>query len=199
MIKLYGNNTKFIFTCNDSSKIIEDIQSVCRILRFKKITDAQINTCLKRICKIENIEYNKSGLDIICYISNGDMRKAINNLQLAAFSFKKITKQNVLNVCKMPDPEEIRKIINLCLNLELENATNEVNLIISQGYYYLDIVTGFIYILDDLKLSYKLKLIEIVNKTKITISTGLRSTLQLTAMICRLIRKISLENEKKID
>ena len=65
--------------------------------------------------------------------------------------------------------------------------------IIKQGYYYLDIVTGFIYVLNnyDTNENQKLRLIEIINKTKIIVSTGLRSKLQLSAMICRLIEEVN--------
>lgn len=191
MIKKYGRKTKFIFTCNDSTRIIEDIQSVCRILRFKKLTDEQISIYLSKICETENIEYHKNGLETICYISNGDMRKAINNLQLTAYSYGKINKQTVLKICKMPDPEEIRQIITLCLEGNLEEANNGIQNIILKGYYYLDIVTGFIFVLSNYQMeeSMKLKLIDIINQTKIAVSTGLRSKLQLTAMICRLISK----------
>src|SRR4029077_18899665 len=92
MIKLYGKRTKFIFTCNDSTKIIEDIQSVCRIIRFKRLTETQISAYLSKICHKENIPCDKPGLSTICYISNGDMRKSINDLQKTAYTYGKITK-----------------------------------------------------------------------------------------------------------
>ena len=192
MIKEYGNRTKFIFTCNDSTKIIEDIQSVCRIIRFKKLTDAQISFYLSKICKIESIPFDKDGLITICYISNGDMRKSINDLQKTAYTFGKVTKETVLSICKVPDPDEIKKIIICCMENKLEEADQEMDNIIKQGYYYLDIVTGFIYVLanfEDMEEDLRLRLIQIINKTKITVSTGLRSKLQLSAMICRLIKE----------
>ena len=202
MIKIYGQKTKFIFTCNDSTKIIEDIQSICRIIRFKKLTNEQISTYLSKICQKENIEYNNSGLSTICYISNGDMRKSINNLQLTAYSYGKITKKTVLKICKVPDPEEIKHIIELCMQCKLNEdniesklvvANRELETIISQGYYCLDIVTGFIYVLASYEMDedLKLKLIDIVNQTEIAISRGLRSKLQLTAMVGRLIKKMN--------
>lgn len=193
MMKKYGKKTKFIFTCNDSSKIVEDIQSVCRILRFKKLTDQQISKYLEKICNAENIEYNNAGLSTICYISNGDMRKSINNLQLTAFATRKINKKNVLRVCKVPDPEQIKKILDLCFKQKLIEANTELNTLTADGYFYLDIVAGFIYILANygIKENIKLKLMDIVNKTKITISTGLRSKVQLAAMLARLIREIN--------
>lgn len=193
MIKEYGKKTKFIFTCNDSSKIIQDIQSVCRIIRFQRLTDSQVISYLSKICNLENIPFDTKGLDTICYISGGDMRKAINNLQLTSFSFGKIDKKNVLCVCKVPDPEDIRKIIDFCLQSDLENANKEMNNIIMLGYYFLDIVNGFIFVLcrSNLDERLKLKLIEIISQTKITVSTGLRTKLQLSGMICRLIKEIN--------
>lgn len=189
MITQFGNKTKFIFTCNDSTKIIEDIQSICRIIRFKKLTSEQISTYLEKICKIENVKYNKTGLDTICYISGGDMRMAINNLQLTAYAYQNITKQYVLRVCKLPDPDEIKKIIKLCSEGNMLEANSSLDNIIKEGYYYLDIVTCFIHVLKnnyDIDEDTKLKLVDIVQLTQIKISTGLRSKLQLSAMICRL-------------
>lgn len=199
MIKEHGKKTKFIFTCNDSTKIIEDIQSVCRIVRFKKLTEEQICTYLIKICEIEKILYYGDGLSMICYISDGDMRKAINDLQKTAYTFGEITKKRVLYICKVPNPEEIKKIINLCFEKKLIEADKEINSIIKQGYYYLDIITGFIYVLSNYGIGedLKIRLIEIVNKTKIVVSTGLRSKLQLSGMICRLIQQIDLIKKSK--
>ena len=192
MIKSYGKKTKFIFTCNDSTKIIEDIQSVCRIVRFKKLTDKQIKTYLEKICSTEGVKYDAAGLSTICYISNGDMRKAINDLQKTAYTFDKITKETVLKICKVPDPEDIKKIIQLCEEKKLTEADAEMESIIRQGYYYLDIVSGFVYVLAkyDMQEDLKLSLIDIVNQTKISVSIGLRTKLQLAGMICRLIKRI---------
>ncbi|BCS83164.1 replication factor C small subunit [Cotonvirus japonicus] len=190
MIKQYGRKTKFIFTCNDSSKIIEDIQSVCRILRFKKMTNTQITEYLSKICIKENIKYNKEGLNTLCYISNGDMRKSINDLQKTAFTYGKITKELVLKICKVPDPEEIKNIIDSCIKGDLELADKEMCNIIKLDYCYFDIVNSFIYVLMkyDIDEDNRLKLIKIVNETKIHVSKGLRSKLQLSGMICRLIK-----------
>lgn len=193
MIKLYGKKTKFIFTCNDSTKIIEDIQSVCRIIRFKELTNEQISMYLSKICTDEKIPFDETGLSMICYISNGDMRRSINDLQKTAYTFEKVTKETVLSICKVPDPEEIKKIIELCLARNLEKAELEMRNIIQQGYYYMDIVSGFVYVLSNYFMDndLKLRLIKIVNETKIVVSSGLRTNLQLSGMISRLCKKHS--------
>jgi replication factor C subunit 2/4 len=121
------------------------------------------------------------------------MRKSINDLQKTAFTFEKITKKTVLTICKIPDPDEIIKILNTCIKKDLVTSNEYLTDIISQGYDYLDIINGFINVLTnyDICEKHKLQLIDIANNTKIIVSTGLKSKLQLTAMICRLIDYIS--------
>ena len=38
----YSNTTRFVLACNDSSKIIEAIQSRCTVLRFGKLSSDDI-------------------------------------------------------------------------------------------------------------------------------------------------------------
>lgn len=194
MIKTYGKNTKFVFTCNDSSKIIEDIQSVCRIVRFKYLSNEQIYGCLEKICQAEDVSYEKKGLEMICYISGGDLRKAINDLQKTAYTFDVIKKSNVLCICKVPDPDEIKKIMDICVENRLEDAIQEITSIINQGYYYLDIITGFVHVIshyDTIEKRERLELVRIVNNTKIILSSSVRSELQLSAMICRIVKRLN--------
>ena len=51
----YYHNTRFAFTCNNSSDIIESIQSRCVIIRFTNPPIDGFLTRIKNICKIENI------------------------------------------------------------------------------------------------------------------------------------------------
>lgn len=41
-MELFSNTTRFALACNNSEKIIEPIQSRCALIRFSKLTDAQI-------------------------------------------------------------------------------------------------------------------------------------------------------------
>lgn len=41
-MELFSNTTRFALACNNSEKIIEPIQSRCALIRFSKLTDAQV-------------------------------------------------------------------------------------------------------------------------------------------------------------
>lgn len=189
LITKYGHNTRFIFTCNDSNRISKDIQSVCHIVLLKRLSKSQITQYLRKICSIESIPCDESGLDMICYISDGDMRKAINNLQLTCYSFRAVKKETVLRICKVPDPQDIMSIINQCLNQDYLSALKHLQIIIDNGYYFLDIVTSFEYVLNNAEIAdeLRLQLLSIAKQTKITLSVFVRSQLQIEGMLARFV------------
>ncbi len=47
--------SRFVLSCNDSTKLIDAIQSRCAILRFTKLTDKQILARLLEIIKKEDV------------------------------------------------------------------------------------------------------------------------------------------------
>lgn len=54
-MEIYSNTTRFALACNQSNKIIEPIQSRCAVLRYTKLTDAQVLRRLEEICRMENV------------------------------------------------------------------------------------------------------------------------------------------------
>ena len=82
LMEQYIHTTRFTFTCNNSCDIIEAIQSRCIIFRYTRLQNDQIIDKLKNICILENVEYDIEGLETLTFLSQGDLRQAINNLQL---------------------------------------------------------------------------------------------------------------------
>ncbi len=74
-MEVYSDTTRFALACNSSEKIIEPIQSRCAMLRYSKLTDAQILAKVIDVCKKENIEYTDDGLEAIIFTAQGDMRQ----------------------------------------------------------------------------------------------------------------------------
>src|SRR5512136_2554789 len=80
----YTRTARFILSCNYSSRIIEPIQSRCAVFRFRPLKPEAIRTYLGRIAKAEKLKITDDGLEALVYVSEGDMRRAVNSLQVAA-------------------------------------------------------------------------------------------------------------------
>lgn len=64
-MEIYSNTTRFALACNNSEKIIEPIQSRCCILRYNKLTDAQLLAKITEICQKESVSLVKR---LFCYV-----------------------------------------------------------------------------------------------------------------------------------
>jgi DNA polymerase III delta prime subunit len=49
-MELHSATTRFALACNNSTKIIEPIQSRCAILRYSRLSDAQVAKRLMEVC-----------------------------------------------------------------------------------------------------------------------------------------------------
>ena len=85
----FSSSTRFALACNDSSKLIEPIQSRCAIVRFTKLSDVEVLKRLQHVIKIEDLEPTQEGIEALIFTAEGDMRYALNNLQATAAGFDK--------------------------------------------------------------------------------------------------------------
>ena len=71
--------------------------SRCSVFEFKPISKEEIKQGIERIVNLKKIKISIEALDILALSSNGDMRKAINNLEFVynAIGNKKITVEHV--------------------------------------------------------------------------------------------------------
>ena len=82
IMESFKDEVRFAYTCNTSSNIIESIQSRCLILMFTRLTPALTSERLVEIANMERLKYDIKALNQISELSHGDMRSAINMLQL---------------------------------------------------------------------------------------------------------------------
>lgn len=57
-MELYSQTTRFALACNTSEKIIPPIQSRCAVIRFGKLSEAQILAKINSVCVAENVSNN---------------------------------------------------------------------------------------------------------------------------------------------
>ena len=111
IMERYASNIRFIITCNDRNRIIFPLQSRCANYHFKPLSNEVILEVIKGILANENINrFSDEDLLPFIYSMNGDIRRAITEIQAAKSSNITLKKQSEMNL------EEYVKIINLIMN-----------------------------------------------------------------------------------
>ena len=94
IMERYASNVRFIITCNDRNKIIFALQSRCANYHFKPLSNEAMLEVLTSILKYEEItHFSQDELGSFIYSMNGDMRRAITELQAAKASNSTLSKQ----------------------------------------------------------------------------------------------------------
>ncbi len=183
----YSSNCRFILSCNYSSKIIEPIQSRCAIYRFRSLTDDAISQRIRYIAEKENLTITEDGLKALVYVAGGDMRKAVNSLQAAAFIQKDIDEETVYKITATARPEDVLDLIQTALAGEFKNARDKLNVLVFEQGLSADDVMNQVYRalfkIEDLSDSEMIQLIDAVGEIDFRITEGANEKIQLEALI----------------
>ena len=139
-MELFSATTRFALACNLSEKIIEPIQSRCAVLRYSKLTDAQVLKRLHEVLAAEQAPFNEQGLEALIFTAEGDMRQALNNAQATMAGFGFISTENVFKVCDQPHPLLVRQCLQAAALADYEEANSVVEELWNRGFCGLDIV-----------------------------------------------------------
>lgn len=184
---------EFIFTCTEVTDIIEVIQSRCVILHIKKPSVPTLFKYLTDICKREKYIYDDNALERICFLSQCDIRFAINNIQTLALSFEKITMNNILKICDVPNVETITDILNYCINNNVIDALREASKLSNDGYYGIDILACLYDVLSSptypINEDLKILILPIIGKTMYSVNKRIDSIIQLERCIIKICNK----------
>ncbi|KAJ8686421.1 hypothetical protein QAD02_022215 [Eretmocerus hayati] len=189
-MELFSDTTRFMLACNNSEKIIEPIQSRCAMVRYGKLSDAQILAKVLDVCAKENVSYTDDGLDAIVFTAQGDMRQALNNLQSTVNGFKHVNSENVFKVCDEPHPLIVKQMLELCTKGDINEAYKILKYLWELGYSPDDIIINIFRVAKNLDVDEYLKLdfVKEIGITHLGICNGVSSLLQLNSLIARLCR-----------
>ena len=187
----YAATSRFILSCNYSSKIIEPIQSRCAIFRFRPLSEDQIKERLKYIAENEGLKITEDGLNALVYVSEGDLRKAINLLQASAALSKEIDEKPVFQVASKAKPQEIRKIMELALSGNFMEARKLLyQIMIEYGMSGDDVIRQMHKEVFNLDVDDKTKveLIDVIGEYEFRIVEGANERIQIEALLAQFMR-----------
>jgi len=189
-IEKYTRICRFILSVNYSSKIIEPIQSRCAVFRFKPIKAEDIKKYICKIATKEKLEITSDGLETLIFISRGDLRKAINTLQVGASIDKKITAEILYETSATARPEDVKELINTAIGGNFMAARNQLyDLLIKYGLSGEDIVKQIHRSIFDLTIpdENKVQLMEKTGEIEFRIVEGSNAHIQLESLLAQFV------------
>ncbi|XP_073931843.1 replication factor C subunit 2 isoform X2 [Castor canadensis] len=190
-MEIYSKTTRFALACNASDKIIEPIQSRCAVLRYTKLTDAQVLTRLMNVIAKEGVPYTDDGLEAIIFTAQGDMRQALNNLQSTFSGFGFVNSENVFKVCDEPHPLLVKEMIQHCVDANIDEAYKILAHLWHLGYSPEDVIGNIFRVCKTFPMAEYLKLefIKEIGYTHMKVAEGVNSLLQMAGLLARLCQK----------
>lgn len=203
IISEFRKNTRIVFICNDCTQIIESIQSRCMIIKYPRINSDNLYQKIEYICQKEKVSYTDKGIDTLLFVSDQDIRQAINNLECIYYSFNKLDELTVYKLIDKPKPYYISELIKNCYSGDYVKTINTVKSLYIKGYTPNDILLTFMKYLFESTNNFenlvkldeetKLKIYEIISLCYIRVNSGIDTLLQLCGCISKIF--IYLQNK----
>lgn len=140
MLIRYESNTRFCFIFSNKQRIIESLQSRCAMLYFNPVKSDKIATMLKRICESENVEYTNAALRKIATNSQGDCRRAINELQSIAYGQDRVTSRTVSVAHNHFSTDTINTLLDMTRQGQFSDAYAATKMIVREGHALIDMI-----------------------------------------------------------
>ncbi len=186
----YSSTTRFVLSCNYSSKIIEPIQSRCAVFRFKKLSDADVEKLVHQVAQKEDLKVDDDAVKAIVYVAFGDARKALNVMQGAAGNAKHITPEIIYSVASRAKPEEVRQMIDAALKGKFTDARKLLqDVMANYGLSGQDVLSQIYQEVTSLDVDdrTKVELVDKVGEYDFRISEGANEMIQLEALLAQIM------------
>ena len=162
IMERYASNIRFIITCNDRNKIIFALQSRCANYHFKPLSNEAVLEVLTSILKAEEItKFSQDELHSFIYAMNGDMRRAITELQAAKASNSTLKKQIDAGL------NEYKKLLMKIMNKD-NFALSNIHDFLHNGFTIREICIGLhdAVIESDLESNLKFKILRTIGESE---------------------------------
>ena len=182
----YSRTCRFVMSCNFSSKIIDPIQSRCAVFRFRPLKAEDVERYLKFVAVKEELNIDKEAYESLTYLAQGDLRRAINGLQMAAAANVDITPDVVYQAVAAARPEEVKEALEMSLNNNFAGARERLDpLQITYGLAGEDVLRQMHRSVRDIDVpdTIKVQMIEKLAEADFRLSEGANARIQIEAVI----------------
>ena len=186
----YSNTCRFILSCNYSSKIIEPIQSRCAVFRFRPLTKEAVSRYIRYIADRESLKVTPEALEALVYVADGDMRRAVNGLQVAAAAEDSITAETVFKTTATARPMEVEQLLLTALKGDFKAARKLLDdLLIDYGLSGEEIIKQMHRVIVNLTVAdtIKVQLVDRLGEAEFRLVEGASERIQIEALLAHYV------------
>ncbi len=190
IMEIGSRTSRFILICNQSSKIIEPIQSRCAIFRFSRVDKQAMKQHLICLAEKEGTTLVPEAADRIVDFAEGDLRHAINSLQTASAYKEGVIDEKIVSlVIGEASPSQVQKMIRKALYGDFVDARKTMYDIMGNfGFSGTEIIRQVqreIFKMSDLTAEQKADLSGIIGEYDYRLTQGANSDIQLSALLAQ--------------
>jgi replication factor C small subunit len=185
----FTHTTRFVLSCNYSSKIIDPIQSRCAIFRFKPLAKEELQEIIKRIAKSEGFSIKANAADAAIEVSGGDVRRLQNLLQAAAAMKEsgEITDDVIYDIASYARPNVVKDMLAFAVQGKFQDARKTLmKIMLDYGLSGLDVIKQVqqeAWSVAGLSDRQKLRLVTLCGEAEFRMVEGSDETIQLEALL----------------
>ncbi len=192
LMERYSGSCRFILSCNYSSRVIDPIQSRCAVFRFRAYSADAIRAQLGRIAAAESKRVDPEAYEAILVAADGDMRRAINLLQLTATHAAHVTARTVQEHASTPLRREVEGMLSAAVAGRFRDARGQLYALLvdrgAAGEEILHAIHSYLPEMDDrtVPAREKIRLIEYLGELDFRLAQGASERIQLEALLAHL-------------
>jgi len=200
-MELYSDACRFILITPSLSGWSPAIISRCSVMKFPLISEEDIITHLNDIAKLENVTLDLDAATAIAHESDGDLRRAINLLQIAATSSSTITEDTVYAHSETTLNHTSREIVSMAIDGSYQDARKMMRgLVAVDGYAPQEVLLAMKRDIvkrpfDSITLD---KVLERIAKIDYRLTQGKNSFIHLAALLASLRGVTSKETSEEV-
>ena len=189
LMERYSGSCRFILSCNYSSRLIDPIQSRCAVFRFRAYSREAVRTQLEKVARAESKTIDPDAMETILTASDGDMRRAVNLLQLTATHADSVTAETVKEYATVPLRREVEGMLGAALTGNFGDARSRLYAIFTErGASGEDVVKAIHSYLPDIPDAVlppveKVRLVEFLGEVDFRLAQGASDRVQLEAVL----------------
>lgn len=185
-MKRYSENCVFVLACNYLNKVISPIsRSRCSLMKFDSISKEDVIKRLKYILNSEGKVVKDNVIEVIALASKGDLRGAINWLQVAQAQIEHgMTDEMVIHGFTAFKPVDTSILVSDALDGNLIRVRNSLDALLMHGTSSQEILDSMSYEIVDMKIEESLKgeVLRMIADASSSINNGAPERIQFNAI-----------------